>query len=87
MTQVAVDKYPLDVGVRKGKMGDAARAYLSGQSLVIPHYGIDPRDDVYGEPTPLIVPDLSRAEYNGNGGYTGGREYDDYGAVRPRSNR
>lgn len=86
LAAVYTEKYPLDLGARK-VMGAAAHAYLAGMSLTIPRYETNRRDDLYGEPTPMIVPDLSHAEYNGNGGYTGGREYDDYGAVRPRSYR
>lgn len=86
ITAYNVDKYPLDLSAHK-EMGAAAHAYLAGMSLTIPRYETNSRDDLYGEPTPMIVPDLSRAEYHGNGGYTGGREYDDYGAIRPRSNR
>lgn len=65
ITAYNVDKYPLDLGVRK-VMGAAAHAYLAGMSTVIPPYGIDPRDDLYGDPLPLVVPDLSRPEFSGN---------------------
>lgn len=65
LAPVPVDKYPLDLGVRK-TMGAADRAYLAGMSTVIPRYSIDPRDDLYGDPLPLVEPDLSRPEFSGN---------------------
>lgn len=83
VTQVAVDKYPLDLGVHH-EMGAAAHAFLRGMSTEIPHYSNVP--DYSGTPD-IVVPDLSRPEYSGYGGYSSGREFDDYGAVRPRSYR
>ena len=63
LARVPVDKYPLDVGVRKGKMGDAAHAYLRGMSTTIPHYS-NAEDNA--DMPELVVPDLSRPEYSGS---------------------